>query len=275
MHDTLTTPDGTHLHTRRWLSAAPPRALLVFVHGLGEHIGRYERPGRFFADSGIVAAGYDQRGFGRSEGPRAYVDPFDAYLNDLDLFLSHVRVEFPAAPLFLFGHSMGGLIVAAYALERRPRQHNTRGLILSSPALGSRQAPVLQKLAGFLGRVAPRLPTIPLDLRSLSRDPAVLERVLKDPLFYRGRLHARTGANLLSAIRRTRAHAGRLQCPFLLTHGEADQITDPLESRRFFQAAGAKDKTLHVFPGLYHETFNEPEGDEVLAVFRRWLEARL
>lgn len=272
--DTFTTTDGLQLHTTRWTPESTPRGVLVIVHGLGEHIGRYDRLGLYFARQGMLVAGYDQRGFGRSEGRRAYVDPFDAFTGDLDEFLGRVRADFPDLPLFLFGHSMGGLVAAAYALDWDPARHGVRGLILSSPALGTREAPFLQKIAGVLGRTLPRLKTVALDLDALSHDPAVADAVRRDPLFYRGRLHARTGANLLAAMRRVQAEATAFTLPFLLTHGEADRLTDPVSSQQFFERAGAQDKTLRLFPGLYHETFNEPESQPVLECFTEWLVAR-
>ena len=270
---TFRTKDGLTLFSRTWLPLTEPRAVVALVHGYAEHSGRYASFAADLVAKGHAVLGYDHRGFGRSEGRRAFISPFDDLLDDLYCFLDEVRKAHPDAPLYLFGHSMGGAVAALFALER-PERHRLAGLILSSPAFQSNEAPLLQKIASVLGRLFPGLPTIPLDLDTLSRDPAVVEDIRNDPLFYHGRILARTGAEMVRAMKRIRAQASRFHHPFLLFHGLADRLTDPEGSRRFYHEAASEDKTLHLYEGLYHLTFCEPEKDRVRADVLAWLDAR-
>ncbi len=271
---TLRTNDGLTLFTRSWLPPAEPCAVVAFVHGYAEHSGRYASLAADLVAAGHAVHGYDHRGFGRSEGRRAFIAHFDDLLDDLDGFLATVREAHPDQPLFLFGHSMGGAVTALYALERRPERQGVDGAILSSPMFATNEAPFLQKIASVLGRLFPTLPTIPLNLEALSRDPAEIADIRKDPLFYHGRILARTGAEMIHALKRVRAQASRFDIPFLIFHGLADRLTDPEGSRRFFHEAAAGDKTLHLYDGLYHLTFCEPERDRVRADIMAWLDAR-
>jgi alpha-beta hydrolase superfamily lysophospholipase len=272
---TFRTKDGLKLFTRTWRPPAKPRAVVALVHGYAEHSGRYASLAADLVAEGHAVLGYDHRGFGRSEGRRAFVARFDDLLDDLDRFLDAVRQAYPDAPLFLFGHSMGGAVTALYALERQPERCRVGGVILSSPAFRTSEAPFLQKIAAVLGRLFPGLPTIPLDLDTLSRDPAVVEDIRNDPLFYHGRILARTGAEMIRAMKRIRAQASRFTLPFLLFHGLADRLTDPEGSRRFFHEAASEDKTLHLYEGLYHLTFCEPEKERVRGDVKTWLDAHL
>ncbi|GIV58509.1 MAG: lysophospholipase [Rhodothermaceae bacterium] len=267
----FSTADGLHLFSRTWMPETEPRGHLVLVHGYAEHSGRYEALASDLTEAGYAVHTYDQRGFGRSEGRRAYVRSFDLYLDDLDRFLTLVRRDVPEAPLFLMGHSMGGTVVALYALERSPQRHRIRGVILSSPALASDLAPMLQRVSALIGRLLPCLPTIRLDLSALSRDPAVEAAVRSDPLFYRGRLRARTGAEIVRAMRRIQEGAPRFTLPLLLFHGTADRLSAPQGSRRFYARIASEDKVLVLFEGFYHETLNEPQRLYVLATLLEWL----
>jgi alpha-beta hydrolase superfamily lysophospholipase len=244
------------------------------VHGYGEHSGRYDHVADTFTKRGATVCAYDQRGYGRSEGPRAYVDSFDRYLDDLDRVLHHVRTDVPDRPLFLFGHSMGGLVALKYVLDRTP---SLEGLMLSAPAIeiNPNLAPLLRRLAQFLGRIAPRLPTTRSPEGAISRDPAVVEAAKNDPLNYHGRVLARTGAEMLKAGAAVREQLHALTDPFLVIHGTADALASPKWSERLYERAASDDKTLQLYDGLYHETFNEPEQDEVLADLGEWLAARL
>jgi alpha-beta hydrolase superfamily lysophospholipase len=271
---TLMTDDGLHLFTQHWLPEGAPRGIVVLVHGYAEHSGRYPHVARTLVDRGAAVYAYDQRGHGRSEGRRAFIESFDAYLDDLDRFLDHVRTRTRDAPLFLFGHSMGGLVVLLHALRR---DAGARGLLLSAPAIeiNPNLAPVLRRVSQFLGRTFPHLPTVRSPQGAISRDPAVVEEAEDDPLNYHGRVKARTGAEMLRAGDAAKERLGDLALPFFVFHGTADTLADPSWSRRLYDRAAAEDKTLELYEGLYHETFNEPEQDEVLADIGAWLGERL
>lgn len=268
------TEDGVELHTRTLIPTTSPQAAIVLVHGFAEHCGRYGGVAHTFAKENTAVYTYDQRGYGRSGGPRAYVDRFDDYLDDLGQVLSFVRSRTSDLPLFLFGHSMGGLVALKYVLDRAPA---LKGLIMSAPALevNSNLAPFLRRFAQVLGRVAPTLPTTRSPQGAISRDPAVVTAAQNDPFNYHRRIPARTGAELLRAGREVREQMDSLRTPFLLLQGTADQLVSPAGSRALYQRAAATDKTLHLYEGLYHETFHEPEKEQVRDDLATWIRDRL
>jgi alpha-beta hydrolase superfamily lysophospholipase len=266
------TADGLRLFTRSWHPKGPRRAALVLVHGYAEHSGRYDHLAATFASLGVATYAFDLRGFGQSEGRRAYVDHFDQYLDDLALVLEHVPSQ--DRPLFLFGHSMGGLIALKFVLDRQP---DLQGLLLNAPALQVNPdlAPILRRFARLLGRLAPTLPTVRSPQGAISRDPAVVAAANADPLNYHGRIPARTGAELLRVGADMRSRFAELTTPFLVLQGTGDRLTTPAWSERLYAQAASTDKTLKLYEGLYHETFHEPEQDQVLQDVRDWLAAHL
>jgi alpha-beta hydrolase superfamily lysophospholipase len=278
------TPDGVRLFTQRWATGGPPRGAVALVHGYAEHSGRYGHVAHALRRRlGLATHAYDQRGHGRSGGPRGYVPRFDLLLGDLGRFLATLP---PTRPRILMGHSMGGLVAALYAVERAhgeasrpPGSAEDRpfdALVLSSPAVvidGNAPAFVRQ-LAPVLGRLAPRLPAVPPIRDAISRDASVLADAEADPLNYRGATLARTGAEMLAASRRLQAQLHALRGPLYVTHGTADRLTDPDGSRRLAQAATG-DVTLRLYDGLYHETLNEPERARVLDDLVDWLAGRV
>jgi len=270
----LVADDGLHLHTQHWMPDETPTAVVGLVHGYAEHSGRYDHMASTFTEQGAAVYAYDQRGYGRSDGRRAYVESFDRYLDDLGQFLDHVRTRQPDFPLFLFGHSMGGLVVLKYVLERKP---SLNGLLLSAPAIeiNPNLAPLLRQLAQILGRLFPILPTTRSPQNAISRDPTVVEEAKNDPLNYHGRVLARTGAEMLKAGAEVRKRLDALTDPFLVIHGTADTLANPEWSQRLYERAASNDKTIRIYEGLYHETFNEPEQDEVLQDLGDWLGARI
>lgn len=268
----FTAPDGIRLFTQCWCVDAP-QAAVALVHGHAEHSGRYAHVAAHLNARDVSVYAYDQRGFGRSGGRRGYIGSFDQLLDDLHHFLHRTQQRLPDAPLFLFGHSMGGAVCALYAIEHDP---DLRGLILSSPAVEVDDdiAPFLRKLAGLLGRLVPTLPTIHTPTDAISRDPEVVADATSDPLNYHGRVRARTGAELIRAVRRIQAQMEAITLPLLVFHGTADRLTDPAASQMLYKHARASDKTLKLYDGLYHETFNEPEKEQVLDDMARWIAAR-
>jgi len=270
---TFQTHDGLTLVTRHWTPASPPEAHVLLIHGYAEHCGRYDHVAEALVKQGAAVHAYDQRGHGRSEGRRAYIERFEQYLADLDAFRLHVAPP-EDVPVFLFGHSMGGLAALLYVLHRQP---DLRGLLLSAPAIEVNPdlAPLLRRAAQVLGRFLPTLPTVRSPQGSISRDASVVEEAMSDPLNYHGRTLARTGAELLRAGSTAQGRLHELKTPFLVLHGTADPLVPPAWSRRLYDRAAAPDKTLHLYDGLYHETFNEPEQDVVLRDLGTWLADRM
>lgn len=267
-----TTADGTELLVRHWPAAGTgrPWATVLLVHGLGEHSGRYEHVGDQLAAAGLDVHGYDHRGNGGSDGPRGHVDHWAQFHDDLAERLAAVRVSAAGGPVVVYGHSMGGLIVAGYCLTERPKPD---AVVLGSPGLDSTLPAWKRWLAMVMGRLVPML-AIPngIDGASLSRDPSVAARTATDPLCGRTST-ARFGAEGLREQARVRAlAAGGLGVPTLVIHGEDDRLVPHAASAVF---ATAPHTTRRTYPGLRHELHNEPEGPAVLADVIAWLRGQV
>ncbi len=259
--------DGTVLFTRRW-RANPPRAVVLIVHGLGEHSGRYGHVGGFFADRGLETVAFDLRGHGRSGGSRVDIDDFTTYLQDLAKVIDTEVVPMDL-PWVLYGHSMGGLIGALH-LEGTERQPTAA--VLSAPALDADVPPPLKIAAEVFGRVAPglRFPNS-INGEQLSRDPRVGEAYFADPLV-ETKTTARFGRGLFAAQRRAREAIDAIALPTLVVHGAEDELVPPSASAPLAAVEGIERKLL---PGLRHEVHNEPEHLEVLRDVAAWIDAAL
>lgn len=265
--------DGLKLYEQCWLPESEPEAVVVLVHGFLEHSGRHERLAGVLNEQGYAVYAMDSRGHGRSEGERAFVDSFDDYLADLELFVDRVRRRQPRRPLLLFGHSMGGTIVGLFAATRQPE---VQGIALSAPAVmvGSGVFPILRRLASFFSRWLPKLRIVSMDGRSISRDPEVVAAFRADPLVFHGRFPVRTGAEILQAATRLQEEIRNVRVPLLILQGTDDRVVSPEGARQIHMKAGCDDKTLHLYEGLYHELLSEPEKDDVTDDLVRWLNGR-
>jgi len=232
--------------------------------------GRYVSTAQYLTRHGYGVDAFDLRGHGKSGGQRLFMNNFEEYLTDLDLFLDRVRARLPGRPLFLMGHSMGGVIVTFYSLEREPR---VRGVLLSAPAvkLCNEMSPLIQKTAAAVARFLPKLKTIKINQNFISRDPAVVEAYDGDPLIYRKAVLMRTGSELVRAGRHVRERMDAFTLPILVLQGTGDRITEPEGSRRLYEDAASTDRSLKLYEGLYHEILNEPEKDQVLEDIVGWL----
>ena len=271
----LTTTGGLVLSTHEWLpDERSPRALVVLVHGYGEHVGRYAHVVAALLAHGYAVAALDHRGHGASAGPRALVRRFDDFVDDLHLLIERAVAAHPALPCFLLGHSMGGLIAVRYALAY---QTDLAGMVLSGGALRVDEgvSPLAKRLGILVARLAPALPIIPSRPGVLSRDPDVDRRVAADPLNHRGRTKAGMAAQIVRAGEDARARLDRLTLPMLIMHGAADTVTNPSGSILLHDRATSPDKTLVLWPDHLHEIFNEPGRDAVIARALDWLDARV
>jgi acylglycerol lipase len=264
--------DGLSLYEQCWLPEGPIKAVLVMVHGVNEHSGRYARLAGDLNRNGYAVYMMDLRGHGRSDGARVMVRSFDDYLSDVEVLLERVAEREPGKPLFLFGHSMGGAIVTLLAITRPPK---VRGLILSSPALliAGGVFPVLRKLASFFSAVWPSLRLVGIGCRFISHDQAVVEAFRADPLVYHGKMPVRTGAEILRTADLIQKQMESIQLPLLIIHGTGDYVTDPNGSRQLYARAKSEDKTMQLYPGLYHEVFSEPEREQAVTDLLAWLDA--
>ena len=252
---------------RSWLPRSSER-IIILVHGYGEHSGRYEHTASDLARAGYEVHAYDQQGHGRSAGTRCHVRRFDHLLDDLEGFVAAVRAERPPLPIVVVGHSMGGLLVAAYASQRNPR---VAGVVTSAAALAMPEDLSRARVIAVRGLkwLAPRLSLASkLDPTALSRDPDVVRAYLEDPLVQR-KITASLASEMLSAMKRTEAAA--VGVPMLLLHGEDDRICPVAGSRSFFEQLTVTQRGLRTYPGLRHEIFNEPERAAVLGDLVSWV----
>ncbi len=269
---TFDSVDGHPMFEQHWLPDGAVRADLIIVHGYAEHSGRYEHVGAWFAERGVAVHAYDLRGHGCSGGERVFVRSFDEHLDDLETFLAGVGD--PERPRFLLGHSMGGGIVALYAAERQIGMHG----VLLSGAVTQRPggvAGVITSVLVLAGRAFPKVKLNKLDAATVSRDPQVVAKYDSDPLVYREKMYAGTLSAMMRAASRIRKRAGRMGGPLLIMHGTEDALVSPEASRSLHEVAGADDKTLKLYEGLFHEILNEPEQRQVMADMLGWMEERI
>jgi acylglycerol lipase len=263
---------GRRIYWQSWRPESEPQALIVIVHGAGEHSGRYGSVAETLVQDGYAVYALDHRGHGRSDGPRALIDRLDRAVADLDRLVSEALAEHPALPVFVLGHSMGGTIAVRYALRHQAR---LAGMILSGPMLAVEAGAPLRFAGRALSVVAPTLPLIGVDPALVSRDPQVVAAYESDPLVHHGKLPVRTLAELVSAIDRFPDSVAAITVPTLILYGTADGLCPPAGSGMLGRRIGSQDKTVKAYDGLYHEILNEPERDEVLADIRGWLSARV
>jgi acylglycerol lipase len=253
-----------------WLPPEPTGVLLL-CHGLGEHSGRYRNVVDTVVPDGWAVYGLDHRGHGRSGGRRAHIDRYQDLLDDLDAVRRTVAARHPGLPVVLLGHSMGGQIALAYALDHQDDLH---ALVLSAPALASKAVPaplvaVLRRVARF----APTLRPAGIDESKISKDPRVVEAYRADPLVHHGNPTLGLSAALFATMDTLPERARELRLPLLLLHGTEDVLTEPAGSRLLERTSGSPDQTVHWYEGLWHEVFNEPERDGPLTDLRKWLAA--
>ena len=271
---TARTRDGLELRTLRWPAAGMPRAHLLLVHGIAEHAGRHARVASEFARAGIDTHAFDLRGFGASGGPRAYVERWSEYHDDLEDQLTAIRRLAGELPVVLYGHSMGGLIALGYVLADPPRPA-PHLLVLSAPAIAAIVARWKRDLADLLGRVLPRLEVANnLPAGGLSRDPQVEVLYRSDPLNVH-RTTARLGMELFheqARVQAALAGIGALPRTTYVLHGTDDRIV-PLSASASLERR--ENVTRRVYPSLRHEMHNEPEAAAVIGDTVSWLESSL
>ncbi len=263
-----------NIYYQAWLPDGVVKAVLLVIHGMGEHSGRYLNVVNYFVPRGYAVYALDHVGHGKSEGRREFVERFTDFTDTLTTYFEFVAGWQDGRPIFLLGHSMGGTIALSYLLDH---QQDFTGALISAPAVmvGQTVSPVTITLGKVLTRLAPRLGLITLDVNSLSRDPSVVEAYINDPLVFHGKTPARLGAELLFAMQRITADVGKLTLPLMVIQGAADTLIDPAGAQMLYEKASSADKTLKLYDGLYHEVFNEPERERVFEDMENWLAARI
>lgn len=264
--------DGLDLFFRRWEPDEKPKAVICLIHGLGEHSGRYEHVAQAMTNAGFAFCAFDLRGHGRSGGKRGHFGSLDLVLEDIDLLRGEAKNCFPNLPEFLYGHSLGGILTLYYILKRNPE---LTGVIATSSGLHTSLEEQKGKLllTKILGAIAPEL-SLPtgLDSSGLSHDPNVAAVYDSDPLVH-GQATVAFANNILKAIDYTFEHACECELPLLIMHGTDDPVAYAKGSVEF--AGAAPNARLKLWEGMYHETHNEIERDQVIDYIISWLNERL
>lgn len=262
--------DGIDLYYRSVLPDGAPKANLAYVHGFGDHVARHVSLAERCAKEGYAFFGLDLRGHGRSAGQRGFIASWDDYLADVAALIAVARKGGPSLPVFLVGHSVGGVIAIDYAIRHG---EELSGLVATAPELGTLPvAPALVLIGRILSKAWPRFSlSAPLDLDALSRDTAMVEETRRDPL-YHNKGTARLGTELQAAIEWVHTHAAQLRVPLLVLQGGADRIAQPDATKRFFELAGSLDKELLFYENAYHELDRDAEAKRVFKDLLAWLD---
>jgi len=261
--------DGLELAAQGW-KPENPKAVVVLVHGLGEHINRYRHVAEKFTEAGYALQAFDVRGHGNSNGQRGHTPAYSHLMDDITDFIADAQGRYPGLPVFLYGHSMGGNQVINFAMQT---PHTLKGVIATGPwlklAFDPPAAQVL--LAKFLNNLAPSFSLASgLSQNDLSRDPEVVKKYASDPLVH-DKISVRLYTSVYDRGLWALEHAGEHKTPMLLMHGSADKLTSSAASREFARRAG-KIVDLHIWDGFFHEIHNEPEKTEVLQVMVDWMD---
>jgi acylglycerol lipase len=259
------------LFHRSWVPDGDTKAVLLIVHGLFEHSGRYAGLADYYTRQGFSVCSFDQRGHGKSDGLRGYVNKFTDFLLDLAAFHRLVRSMFPHQRIFMLGHSVGGTIATAYTSDH---QQDLSGLILSAPTIipGASVNSFSIISARILSVLLPRMGVSPIDASAISRDIGIVEAYRHDPLVYHGKIRARLGAELVNTMQRVLPlKMGQIDLPVLVMYGTIDRLSNTEGSPLLYKSVKSKDKTLKLYEGFYHEIFNDPEKSRVLTDMGQWL----
>ena len=268
----LVSKDGLTLMGQEWL-VEKPKAAICIIHGLGEHIARYQHVADYFLAQEVAVFGMDLRGHGLSEGTRGHTSSHEAFMEDIELLLMHARAAFNDAPIFLFGHSLGGQLVSNFVLKNNVNE--LRGAIISSPWLRLTVEPPSwqKKMAGMVAKVLPSLTqSNAIDIQCLTHDQDVNKAYKADPL-----VHDKISTRMFVECYREGffplANASLNKLPLLVYHGDEDQLTSATASKEFADAA-VGDVTYHLFPETKHEPHNDLKQGQVLNLIDWWMRER-
>ncbi len=261
---------GLNIFTRSWTPEGKARGVMILVHGFNAHSGYMIWPAEQFAAKGFAAYALDLPGRGRSEGERFYIESFSDYTDSVGQLVEIARSENPGLPVFVLGHSAGGVVATTYVFDH---QDEVSGLICESFAYDVGVPDVAALLIKGLSHIAPYAHVFTLKNEIFSRDPKAVEAMNNDPLIKDESQPAETSAELLKAADRLTEHFPKFNVPVFIIHGTADKATRPAGSQFFYDHAGSKDKTLKLYEGHYHDLLNDIGKEEVMADILNWVEA--
>ena len=271
----LETKDGLKLHTHHW-TVPDPKATIIFTHGYCEHAGRYNSEAEYFNEFGFDFHSFDQRHHGQSDGePRSYILEFENHISDLEIYID--KWKRTDIPIFLMAHSMGGLVLISYLIERNPLLIQLRGVILSAPFLkpDKNTAPILQKLSSVVGTLFPKLKTVDIDATAISRDENEIKKYVNDPLNYNGKIHARSGYQLLKQMANVKNKFDKIEQSLLIMHGTNDKLAELEGSEALFKLCSSTDKEFIKLEGFKHEITRDIDFHIVRNKMQSWISERL
>lgn len=263
---------GLKIFTRSWKPSVSPRGVVVIVHGFNSHSGQYLWVGEQFANNGLATYALDLRGRGRSEGERYYVEKIEDYTDDIETLVRQAKAENPELPVFLFGHSAGGVTACIYTLDH---QAEINGLICESFAYELPVPDIVLSFLKGLSYITPHTHVFTLHNKDFSRDPKVVEEMDNDILIKGESQPAQTGKVLINAAQRLTEEFPKITLPVLILHGTADKATKPEGSQHFYETAGSTDKTLKLYEGHYHDMLNDFDKEVVMSDILSWIDERV
>ena len=270
--ESLAGSGGFKIFTRCWRPAMQPRAVIVLSHGFNSHSGYYLWAAEQLSASGLAVYALDYRGRGKSDGERYYIDKFSEYQGDLDLLVKTARSREPGLPIFILGHSAGGVIACNYVLDN---QADIAGLICESFAYRVPAPDFALAVLKGLSHLAPHAHVLNLPKKEFSRDPKVVQALIDDPLLANEVQPTKTVAEMVRADERLKRDFPLFKLPLLIIHGTKDTVTRPEGSQEFYDRASSADKTLKLYPDYFHDPLNDIGKEAVMADIRSWIEKRL
>lgn len=265
-------PGGLGIFVRSWQPVARARGVVVICHGVNSHSGYYTWAAEQFVSAGLAVYALDLQGRGRSDGERFYLDKISDYVHDVHAAVSLAKSRNSGLPVFLLGHSAGGVVSCVYTLEH---QSDLAGLICESFAFQVAAPDFALAVVKGLSHLAPHAHVLRLKNEEFSRDPKVVEAMNRDPLIANEVQPTRTVAELVRADERLEAEFPLITLPVLILHGTADKVTNPRGSQFFYDSAGSRDKTLKLYEGHAHDLLNDFGKEQVIEDMRQWIGAHL
>jgi acylglycerol lipase len=267
--------EGHVLHTYQWKPSGDIKALLCVCHGIHEYMGRYEQLGNYLKDNNILMFGIDLVGHGRSEGLRGYVDNLEHYATDIINYIDIMKSQYPSLPMFLMGHSLGGLVAVSIVLQR---QELFAGLILSAPSLvvdPNVAGPIKKMIGRILYYVAPKMSMVSLDHRLISSIPEEVEAYNNDPLIFHAGVRIGTAINIQNTMLLNENRLNEISLPLLTIHGSADRIVPLSASEMVIARVSSIDKTIELFADSFHEILHDREQHKARDTILNWMIAKL
>ena len=258
------------IYYQYWLPESPPRAILLIVHGLNEHWGRYQHLAEYFTGAGFGVYGFDLIGHGKSDGTRSFVQNFATFTNPILTILDLITEQHPDLPIYLVGHSLGGLIGAKFLIDH---QDKISGAILSGSLVSVPEyvSDLTIKIGTIISKIIPKFRLIGIDKSGLSRDPQVIANYINDPLVYNGKSTARISSVINDGISYVEEKGSTISRPILILHGGQDRICDPSWSTYLHNLVSSQQNQLIIYDELFHEIYNEPEQETVFKDVLNWL----